>query len=502
MARIAIGGFHHETNTFAASRATFEDYLQADGWPALARGVEMPEMVAGVNLPITGFIDAARADGHELVPLVWCNAGPSGPVTRDAYERIARMLADDLAAAGPVDALFLDLHGAMVTEHLDDGEGELLARLRTLLGARPLVAALDLHANVSDAMVAHADRLVAYRTYPHVDLAQTGTRCAIELGRLLRGDAPLAKAHRKPPFLIPLPWQSTDLEPAAGLYRQIERLEAETGVSLSLCMGFPAADIPDCGPSVIAYGTDRREADALCDVLTAQVLAAEERFAGRLWSPEEAVAHAIARRTARPVVLADTQDNPGGGGSADTTGLLRALVEAGAEDAVLALLHDPDAAVRAHRSGVGATIVDLPLGGRHGPLGVEPLVVDVVVEALGDGRFTATGPMYRGSRMDLGPMANLRIRHPQGDGVRVLVSSRRVQAADRAIFRHLGVEPAAERILGLKSSVHFRADFAPIAEEILVVVAPGAVVADPARLPFRRLRPELRQAPGYRPDSL
>src|SRR6478752_3504140 len=159
MARIAVGGLHHETNSFAPQPATFERFAEADGWPPLLRGPALLPGSAGINLAITGFIEAAQAAGHELVPLVWANACPSGPVTRAAFERLTAMLVDDLAAAGRLDALFLDLHGAMVTEHLPDGEGELLRRLRAVAPDLPIVAALDLHANVSEAMVTASDAL-------------------------------------------------------------------------------------------------------------------------------------------------------------------------------------------------------------------------------------------------------------------------------------------------------------------------------------------------------
>ena len=193
-------------------------------------------------------------------------------------------------------------------------------------------------------------------------------------------------------------------------------------------------------------------------------------------------------RAGHPIILADTQDNPGGGGSSDTTGLLAALIAARAESALLALLCDADAAAAAHEAGEGAVLQGLRLGGRHGPAGVEPFAGDFEVVRLGSGRFTATGPMYGGNRMDLGPMALL--RSCAAPGVEVAVSSRRLQAADRAILHHLGVDPTTRRILALKSSVHFRADFEPLAEEVLIVVAPGANTADPAELPFRRVPPD------------
>ena len=369
MARIGIGGLHHETNSFAPQPATFERFVEADGWPPLLRGPAMFPGTAGINLAITGFIDAALIAGHELVPLVWANACPSGPVTEDAFERLSAMLLADLAAAGPLDALFLDLHGAMVTEHLDDGEGELLRRVRHQVGPIPVVAALDLHANLSEAMVAHSDALVAYRTYPHIDLAATGARCLPLIERLLAGER-LGKAWRRIDFLIPLPWQCTTIEPGRSLYPLLDELEAGGLASASICMGFPAADTPVCGPAVLAYAADAARAQAAVDRLAAAFAAAEPRFAGRLWRPDEAVVHAMG--AGHPIILADTQDNPGGGGSSDTTGLLAALIAARAEGALLALLCDADAAAAAHEAGEGAVLQGLRLGGRHGPAGVEP----------------------------------------------------------------------------------------------------------------------------------
>ncbi len=492
MARIAVGGLHHETNSFAPQPASFERFLEADAWPPLSRGGDIFANTAGANLAIAGFIEAARARGHHLVPLLWANAQPSGPVTEDAFERLAAMLIADLERSLPVDALFLDLHGAMVTDHLEDGEGELLARIRRKVPQLPIVCALDLHANVSQAMVTLSDALIAYRTYPHVDLAETGARCPPVLEMLLaRGH--LYRWHAKGDYLIPLPWQCTDIEPAAGLFDLLRGLERGEMASLSLCMGFPASDTSACGPSVLAYGSDEGAVAGAGRELAAALAEAEPGFAGRLWPAEEAVTHARRFRGGGPVVLADTQDNPGGGGSSDTTGILAELVRQKAEQAALALMADPEAAAAAHAAGEGATLHGLPLGGRHGPEGVEPLVCDWRVEALGDGRFVATGPMYRGNRVDLGPMALL--SPAPAPGVKVLVSTRRLQAADQAIFRHLGIEPARMRILVLKSSVHFRADFAAIAGEILVVAAPGHVIVDPCALPFTRLPPERRCAP-------
>ena len=489
--RIAVGGFHHETNTFAPTKASFEMFRRADGWPGLCRGGAVLADTAGINLPIAGFLEAARASGRDFAPLVWANASPSAEVEEEAFERIAGMMVDDLRDAGPVDAVYLDLHGAMVAEHLEDGEGELLRRVRAVIGPGiPLVASLDLHANVSPLMADRADALTVFRTYPHVDMAETGARTARLLERILAEGRP-AKGFRQVPFLIPLTAQCTLVEPAAGLYAGLAGRERGAVRSVSLAGGFPLADTPDCGPAALAYAADERSAADAAEALAEAVLAARGRFDAAFLSPEEAVARADrAGRAGRPVVIADSCDNPGGGGDGDTTGLLRALAAARPEGAVLGLLIDGQAAAAAHEAGEGGRLA-LALGGRSGIPGDGPFETDAIVRRLGDGSFTCTGPFYGGNRMQLGPMALLELP----GGVQVVVASRKVQAADREMFRHLGVEPADCRILALKSSVHFRADFGPIAGEVLIAAAPGPVAADPGALAFTRLRPGVAQRP-------
>lgn len=488
--RIAVGGFHHETNTFAPVKATFEDFERADGWPALSRGDALFDAVEGVNLPVAGFIDGALREGHDIAPLVWCSASPSAEVTEDAFERIAPMFLDGLETIGPVDAVFLDLHGAMVTEHLEDGEGELMARVRDLIGPNvPLVASLDLHANVTERMMETADAMIAYRTYPHVDMSDIG-QGAVPLLERVKADGRPACALRKLDFLIPLVWQCTDIEPAKSLYRQVAGVERSDDDlwSISFTTGFPPADIREVGPAVFAYASDQAAADRAADELARAVVENEGAFAGHLYTPEEAVAYGKSGK-ARPLVIADTQDNSGAGGNSDTVGMLRALVDQDAQGAVFGLVFDPEAAAAAHAAGAGATL-DLSLGARSAWEGEQPFEGRFTVQALGDGRFTATGPMFAGARVDLGPMAVLRT-----GGIEVVVSSKKMQAADQSIFRHVGIEPRERDILVLKSSVHFRADFEPIAGEVIVVACPGPNPVDHLALDYRRLRPGVRLTP-------
>jgi microcystin degradation protein MlrC len=396
-----------------------------------------------------------------------------------------------LRAARNVDAVYLDLHGAMVAEHIDDADGELLRRIRAAVGPRlPIVASLDFHANVSELMATQATALVAYRTYPHTDMSESGVRALRVLAQI--GDSAVAARLRQLPFLIPLTSQCTLVEPMRSLVELASTLERAPLVSLNFTPGFPAADVRDCGPAVFGSGRDVAQLEAAIVELYNAVAANESRFALEIFSIDAALREIerAAPRRGRPMILADTQDNPGGGGPADGMSLLRALIERRVDGVLGGVICDPAAAALAHAAGIGREL-ELPLGARSGTPGETPLRAKFTVAALGDGRFTATGPFYLGSRMDLGPMALLRTATAH-----IAVASRKQQAGDQAMFRHLGVEPRDFAVLALKSSVHFRADFGSMASRILVVDAPGPNIADPSRLPFRRLRPGLRIAPA------
>jgi microcystin degradation protein MlrC len=494
MARIAIGGFQHETNTFAPSRADYAAFEAGGGWPGVRYGEPIFAAVEGANIPAAGAIQSLRALGHSLVGTAWGAASPSAHVTADAFERITGELIGTLESAKPVDAVYLDLHGAMVVETYDDGEGEILRRVREAVGPRvPLVASLDLHANVTRAMFERADALVAYRTYPHVDMAETGARAARVLDQMLRAGRRLQGGFHQLDYLTGIPSQCSFIEPCKTIYQELSRLEERHGCVLSFTPGFPMADFADCGMSVFGYGLEEAGSVEAVQRLRGAVADAEKDFAMEIHDAPDAVRRARSLGApGAPVVLADTQDNPGAGGNGDTTGLLRCLIEQKAADAVLGMLIDPESAQRAHDAGQGSTLV-FSLGGLSRIPGDAPLKGEFTVERLGDGRFTCTGPMFKGFRMTLGPMALLRSR--AAPGVRVVLASRKCQAADQEMFRTLGVEPRRSRIVALKSSVHFRADFEPIAKEVLVVKSPGPALADPAEFKWTRLRKGVRLRP-------
>jgi microcystin degradation protein MlrC len=492
MPRIAVGGFLHETNTFAPTKASYADFVHGGGWPAMTQGADVLKVMRNINVGLAGFIGEAETHAWELAPTIFAAASPCAHVAKDAYERIARVIVDGIKSALPLDAVYLDLHGAMVSEHFDDGEGEILRRVRQVIGDKlPLVVSLDLHANVTPDMVRHADALIAYRTYPHVDMADTGRAAARHLALLLRDRRRFEKAFRQLPFLIPISWQCTNDQPTKGIYEKLAAMESEAVPTLSFCPGFPAADFAQCGPSVFAYGKTRTDAQAAADQLADLIESHERDFDGRIYTPDEGVrlAMELSKSAHRPVIIADTQDNPGAGGDSDTTGMLRALVRNNAIRAAIGAIYDPASATAAHDAGVGATIT-LALGGKSGIPGDAPFEATFIVEKLSDGKFVAPGPYFGGRDMDMGPSAAVRI----GD-IRVVVSSHKAQLADQAMFRYVGIEPTEQAILVNKSSVHFRADFEPIAEKLLICAAPGAMPADPASLPWTKLRAGLRLKP-------
>lgn len=488
--RIAIGGFLHESHSFAPRRTTYADFVQPGGSPGLSHGAAMLPAVQGCANAVAGMIAVAEAAGATLVPLAWASANPAGPVEAEAFERISALICAGLSVAldaGPLDGVCLDLHGAAIAEDHPDMEGELLRRIRRVVGGVPITASLDPHANLTAQMVAESDALAPYRTYPHVDMKDTGARAMrLLLERIARG-TPFAKAFRQLEFWIPITGQCTLLDPMQAVMADRTALAARWGVDeLAWCFGFPYADFADCGAALAVYGRTPADVNGAADAMLAGVWAREHEFRLDVASAADAVAAAI--DGPGPVVIADTQDNPGGGGHGDTTGLLAELIAQGAAGAVLCLINDAESAAACHRAGEGAHLA-LSLGGRSDGA---PIAVQAEVLRLTNGRFALTGPMSAGNPADLGPSALIAV----APGIRVVLVSRKMQAHDQAILRHLGIEPADVPILVLKSSVHFRADFGRIARRVIVAAAPGPVVADPASLPFRNLRPGLRLRPG------
>ncbi|HUG13777.1 MAG TPA: M81 family metallopeptidase, partial [Thermomicrobiales bacterium] len=481
--RVAIGGISHETNTFSSIRTDIGHFQRR----MLLRGPTLIAASRGAGNALGGVVDTALALGWELVPTIFASATPSGRIRRGVFESLTKELADGIGAARPLDGVLLALHGAMAAEALDDADGELLRRVRHTVGPEtPIVVTLDFHANLTPTMAQHADIILAYETYPHLDTYARGADAALLLQRLRRGEIRPVHALRQIPMLTPLPAQSTEGQTAMrDLARQAQDLRGTPGIiALTLTPGFPYSDIHDAGLAVLATADgDAALAEETAGRLATACWDRREDFHAILMGVEEAVAVAMTA-PAGPVVLADVSDNPSAGGSGDGTVILAELIRARASGAALATIADAQAVARGTALGAGGSGI-FRLGGKvdrlHGPT----LDVSARVRWVGDCRFTNSGPMGAGSLTRLGQTALLEF----GDGqVEVIVCQHRVQVLDPALFRAVGIEPLQRRILVVKSSVHYRAAFESLAARVIDVDGPGLSSPDLSRFAYRRVR--------------
>jgi len=478
--RLFLAMMSHETNTFSnlpTDRAQFEARN-------LHYGGEILEAFRDTGTCLGGMIDAAARRGATLIPSVAAAASPAGLVTKDIYGHVKERMLRDLKAAGKVDGVLLDLHGAMVPEGLDDGEGDLIEAVRAAVGpAVPIAVTLDFHGNLSESMVRGADLLNGYKTYPHVDMAERGVEATEQLIDIIGKRLKPTAALRKPPLLPPLGNQGTAGGPMRRLYDLAAEMEKDPKViSISIFAGFPHADIPDAGFGVyVVTDDDQGLADHLADRLADTAWTHRHEFIHAALPVREAVAKALAA-PGKPIVLADMADNTGGGAAGDGTEILRELVRVGARSAVVACLWDPKAVSLCAKAGVGASVT-LDVGGkvddRHGA----PLRVTGGVRTLSDGRFVHKGPMARGLPGRLGTTAVLDV-----NDVKVILISYRWQTLDPEMIRFVGIDPLDHKILVVKSTIHYRAAFEPIASEIIEVDAPGLSSSTLARFDFKRIR--------------
>lgn len=483
MTRIAVAGFQHETNTFSPIPTNLEMFESRGAWPELTRGDTIKSRFANLNIPISGFLGACS---HETIPIVWAGAEPGGYVETEAFEAIANEIVTGITNSR-ADAVYLDLHGAMVTRNHFDGEAEILRRIRNATGPElPIAVSLDLHGNLSREFFELATVVTVYRTYPHLDMAETGARAATLLEMAL--NKPIAKAFRRGAYLIPITAQGTEFSPAREIYEKIRNFDNSGTVSVDLAMAFPPADVPELGPAVFAYANTQELADNAANAVLEYLHEAESVFDDRILPADAAVKSAISMQG--PVVIADVQDNPGAGGTGETTGLIQALIDADAPDAIISMLHDPDVATIAHIAGEGQEL-SVRLGGRYKNYS-KPLDVTCLVEKLSDGKFKFTGPMFGGSDADMGPVARLRIKDT---GIRVVVGSNRAQNADQEMFRVVNLEPKDHQVICVKSAMHFMADYKQITNNILFAESPGANPCNLAKIPYQNLNPGIRLEP-------
>ncbi len=480
--RLVIAQMKHETNTFSPVPTPLARF--ARGGPVPHEGDAVRAAFRGTGTAIGAFIELAEHAGASCVFPVAGSAAPSGPVDRAAYEWMAGRIVE--AAARGCDAILLDLHGAMVPEGLDDGEGELLHRIREVAPAVPIGVALDMHTNFSPAMAKHATVLAGYQTYPHVDMFETGMRAGRPVLAVLEGKVRPALAFGRRPMLPHVMRQASLDSPNKEIQARAQEMERAGTLAASFFVGFPHADIPIAGASaVVVADGDAARARRECDELLDLAWRSRAGFVYRI----EPLAQSIARAAAidaRPVVLLDHYDNCASGGTMDTMTVLGAMLEAGLDDAAAFAVFDPGAVAKMQAAGTGANVT-LDLGGKLDmpALGLEgrPLALSGRVKRLVDGKYRNEGPMARGEAGDLGPSAVL-----DTGRIEIAVISRHTEPYDMGSFRALGLEPGKKRYLMLKSRVHWRAGLGPLAQAVVECAGTGVCTSDYAGLRFERLR--------------
>jgi microcystin degradation protein MlrC len=483
--RLVVAMMKHETNTFSP---VVTDLVRF-GRRGLHRGAAVVEAYGGTNTPTAAFLDIAREIGAEVVTPIAAEAPPSGPVQRAAYEEMAGAIVD--AVDDTIDAVMLDLHGAMVAEHLDDGEGELLARIRAKRPGIPICVALDMHCNLTRRMVENCDAMIGYKTYPHVDMYEVGARVGRILADKLAGRVDPVMAWAQAPLLAQTLRMGTADEPMKGIQDFARAAEVDGVLAATLFGGFPLADIPDAGVSaVVVCDRDAARAESVRDALLARAWAARAEFVYRHRDLAATIAAANRLQNSvpagRPVILLDHADNVASGGTSDVMDVIAEVLRQEVPDVAVATVHDPVAVEAMRTAGLGAQVT-LELGGRAEMPSIgrrpRPLRVSGRVAHLSDGRWKITGPMYTGVMADTGPTAVLDLGR-----MKIVVVSYHHEPFDLGIFTANGIDPRSQRYLLLKSRIHYRAGFAPLASETFTCDGAGVTTSDNAELSFRRIR--------------
>ena len=497
MTRVVLAMMKHETNTFSPVPTDLARFSKGAERPLT--GVEILAAYRGTGSCTAGFIDEAEAAGAEIVPSIAANAPPSGPVHPAAYEYICDAILESVA--GGCDAILLDLHGAMVTERHEDGEGELLARIRAVAPDLPIGVTLDMHANLYPAMVEHADVIAGYQTYPHIDYRETGVRAARPIFAMLRGEVRPVAAWGNRPMLPHVMRQGSGDFPNRELQARAQEMEADGAIVASLFTGFPHADIANAGLGcVVVTDGDRAAAERMRDELLDFAWTNREAFVYRIEPLADSIARARgaagdgvappARHPAAcgegPVVLLDHYDNAASGGTMDSMTVLRAILDAELEGVAVFAIHDPGAARELIAAGIGAEAtvmlggkIDMPAINMAG----EPLEVTGRVKLISEGRFRNLGPAGTGIEMNMGPTVVL-----DTGRVEIVVISRHHEPNDLNCFLSLGIDPRARRFLMLKSRIHYRAGFSEVARDIIECAGTGVCTSDYDMLDFRNVR--------------
>jgi microcystin degradation protein MlrC len=479
--RLLVAMMKHETNTFSPVVTDLDRFMAWGGYV----GEEAYRAYKGTGMPFGAYLDIAEAAGHEVVTPIAAEAMPSGPVATEAYDFMTGKILD--AVRDGVDACLLDLHGAMVAETTDDGEGTLLERIREIAPGIPIAVTYDLHTNLTQKMVDNCTCLIGYKTYPHVDMVEVGTQIAHVLMRTIAGEVTPVMAWGQPALLAQTLRMGHDDEPMKSLIALAREAETDPKVlAATVFGGFPLADFHDAGSSVVVVTDgDMDLAERWRDRLVEAMWQRREEFVYR----HEPLAEALTRAKTLedgPVLLLDHADNVGSGGTQDVMTVVEAVLKAGLEDVAVAAVYDPDAVEQMQRAGIGAEVT-LQLGGKTDMPSIgltgRPVQVSGTVKALTDGRWTVRGPMYTGVNVSMGHSAVL-----DTGRVEIVITSRHHEPWDLGVFTSVGIQPQHKRYLLLKSRIHYRAGFGDLGTHTITLDGEGVTTSDNSILDFKKVR--------------
>jgi microcystin degradation protein MlrC len=481
--RLLIAMMKHETNTFSPVPTPLARFGPLFGEAAI-------RAFRGTGTGLGAYLDLAEGEGAEMVLPIAAGAPPSSPVEDTAYAHITDTICEAVACGG-FDGIMLDLHGAMVTESLEDGEGQFLKRLRAIDPKTPIAVSLDMHANLYDEIIKNATVVTGYRTYPHIDTYETARLAGEILLRTIRGEVNPVMAWGNVPMLPHVMRQGTDDHPNKELQHRCAAMNGDGALAASLFTGFPHADIANAGLSaVVVTDGDRKLAEDLRDELLDRAWVEREAFVYEIEPLQQSVARAKAMPPTEPgegpIVLLDHYDNCASGGTMDTTVVLAEILRQGIENVAAFAIYDPEAVQQAIAAGVG-TEISLSIGGKIAmpaiPADSPPLIVTGAVKTISNGRYRNRGPMARGVQMDMGPSVVL-----DTGPVEIVLISRHVEPSDLNCFLSLGIDPLQKRYVMLKSRIHWRAGLGKLAEAVVDCAGVGVCTSDYGQLQFSKVR--------------
>ena len=481
MKTILTAAFVQETNRYCpgvSSRQNFIDYTAYNGKEEILRGYKDRRSDFGAMIRYF-----SGRENYDLIPIIAWIAAPGPVVEQSVWQMVCDTRLEAIKNTPKVDGILLSLHGAMVTENSEDGEGDLLEVLRRQVGDTvPIITSLDLHANITRKMLANADAFFPCEYYPHTDDYDAGLRAADCMRRTLEGQ--ITPVMRCCKLDMVLPYMPHAHPAFAPLLAEAQSLRGKGNlIDVSICHGFFPADIYEQGVAVLAVADkDADLAQKTADVLGEKVFAARRDLRRTFLTPKEGVRQAL-QSESFPVVLADVADNPGAGASSDGTELLRKMIEMDVQDAVVATIFDPETVAKAEEAGVGNE-VEIDLGGKVVPqITGGPIRCKAYVKMLTDGKYRNRDIMNTGRIVNTGKTALLKI-----GGIYVIVASVRVQCYDLEVYRSVGIRPEDMKILVVKSTIHYRTSFGNVASAMLDVEAPALAPQCPEAMPLAHSR--------------